>query len=176
MLMLSKHPANYTVTWTFMTVTASYVELRLFQSQWDAVGRKINNEAHFHGNYFLLKGDPKWRNTTDPVDRNGIKKIKIKNTKKNQTPVFHWFLVCLFCFLLRDNGWKSGKQDRKCCHFLPSSLYQWRHEQDRHVWWKYQKRHEQTLYFLFFQSSPLVKSESTWLRPGDSHLKPKTKR
>ena len=30
----------------------------------------------------------------------------------------------------------------ECCHFVPSSLYQWDHEHDRHVWQKYQIRYE----------------------------------
>ena len=30
------------------------------------------------------------------------------------------------------------KHDRECCHFVPSSLYQWCREQGQHMWLKYQ--------------------------------------
>ena len=50
----------------------------------------------------------------------------------------------------------------KCCHFVPSSLYQWRHKHSRHVWQKYPTRHEPT-----YSCSSLVKTQSTWMPPKE---------
>jgi len=49
------------------------------------------------------------------------------------------------------------------CHFLPSSLYQWRHKQGWHVWQKYEIRHEQTFSVCYL----LAKRKPKWLRPEE---------
>ena len=40
--------------------------------------------------------------------------------------------------------------NRECCHFVPSNVEQWRHDQGRNVWRKYQIHHEPTLFFSLF--------------------------
>ena len=54
---------------------------------------------------------------------------------------------------------EAMKIDRECRHFVPGSLYQWRHEQRRHVWQKRQTRHEPTFFLVF-----LGKTRTAWLR------------
>ena len=74
-----------------------------------------------------IKGEPNRRSTTDPIDSNNN---KIKKNKKWQSS------LDFPSFLLIIDSQKSRKPDRECCPLVPSSRYQWRHKQGRHVWQK----------------------------------------
>ena len=68
--------------------------------------------------------------------------------------------------LLNIDFWKSWKRDVRenttCCHFVPISLYRWRHEHSRHV------RHISNTSRDNPRCSSLVKiSEPKWLRPKE---------
>ena len=52
-------------------------------------------------------------------------------------------------YLLKIDVWKSRKHDLEHCHFVPSCLRLWRHEQGRHVWNKVSKTSRSNLFKLF---------------------------
>ena len=66
-----------------------------------------------------FKGQPSRRNLTDPVNRNG--------TDNGHKQLFSRFPAPFV--KNRHLKWTSRKHDRVCCHFIPSSLCQWRHKQ-----------------------------------------------
>ena len=46
---------------------------------------------------------------------------------------FEWFRRFLGLFL-KNSFRKSRRHHSECCHFVPSSVYQWRHEQGWNAW------------------------------------------
>lgn len=95
------------------------------------------------------------KSITGLIDKNGIKYTHSS------------FCFNFWSYLLKIEVWKSRKQDCGCCHFVPRCLYEWRHEQGRHMQQKCQTRQEPTFFFLFFFKASLLKSEPTWLPPQE---------
>ena len=109
------------------------------------------------------------------------------NLKKEKRKKRSCFSLDFWTCLLKIDDWKWQKKNRnnnnnqkqqqqqqqhtnkqkkrESCHFLPSRLCQWRHEQDRHVW---QSGKNVTSSSLF--SSALLHSELTCLCPEEHRL------
>ena len=84
-----------------------------------------------------FKGDLNRRHATCPFDWNGMKICTYIRFSLHFSPC-----------LLKLDIWKSRKYACECCHFVPNSLCQWRHEQGRNMEQKYQTQSQSFLVFV----------------------------
>ena len=123
-----------------------------------------SSEVLFHTPKFSLKGiqsedQASWTLLTEL--RSGIKKNQNSHT---------CFLVNFSSNLLKKKKqlFESCENSCKCCHFVSSILCMWPREQCQHMWQKINV----IMSHPFFCSS-LVKSDPTWLHPGELKFKAK---